>query len=73
MWRIFNKLFGWHYFSYRFGSSMSVTRVEVLPNGNIVANLCCEGYRPLSAFKERQPMALTMDQEDLDKLIEGDK
>ena len=58
MWRIWNKLFGWQYVMFRYGSSICIRRVRTLPNGDTYA-ICHGDYIGVLPKSRHEIMWLT--------------
>ncbi len=66
MWRILNKLLGWQYVTYMYGSSMSVGRVKMMGD-TMYVHECCNGYKLIEKFGA--PIhALTMTYDELEEM-----
>ena len=72
MWRVFHALFGFDYFIYQFGHGRKIARIMLAPNGTPYFILCCSGNYPMTELKSREPLALTMSQEELERMINND-
>ena len=60
MYKIFHKLFGWHYVAYRFGYSDYISRLRTSPNGTVMVYLCCDGLIRLKDIgKSAYPLTMT--------------
>lgn len=50
MWRLWHRLFGWHYVAVTYGDSDSICRVIRAPNGEFLIELMGEFYRSQNDF-----------------------
>lgn len=71
MWKIFSRLFGWHYVAYRYGDTDSIGRIVIAPNGVLMVSYCCTYTLQVAKKTGRKFIALTMTQENLDELLKG--
>jgi hypothetical protein len=67
MWRLWNRLFGWHYASYQFAGGFTVGRIVQAPNGKTLVGLCCDGFVPIDNHP-KQLTPLTMSDEEFELL-----
>jgi len=74
MWRIFNRLFGWHYVLYDFAYGTYVARIKTAPNGKPMVYYCCTGWYMIDGFHKKMA-PLTLSDEEFEKFCKekGDK
>ena len=56
MWRVWNKLLGWHYVRYRFGGEYVAGRIRRDSDGVWLVKVCCIGWEHLSYVMTRRDL-----------------